>query len=160
MAAVLSRPWKRPTRRSSSLLTVQSVRPVTAVAPAARMPAGAEHARGVESAAGGRVAVDQVEHRDACLQPDGQVAQGRVQRVPDPPAAVQQLNDQVVLMPFAQWHQHPGQPVAQGPEPAEPVEPGGEVAVPVDQPGGRGRGTGSLPGLLARCWRIAGLVAA
>jgi hypothetical protein len=83
-----------------------------------------------------------------------------VQRVADPPAAMQQLNDQIVLVPFADWPQHGGQPVAQSPEPAELIEPSREIAVPSDQPGGSERGTGSRLGLLACCWRIVCLAAA
>jgi hypothetical protein len=72
---------------------------------------------------------------------------------------MQQLNGKVVLVPFADWPQHGGQPVAQSTEPAEPVEPGSEIAVPGGQPGGSERGTDSRLGLLADCWRIAGLAA-
>ena len=90
----------------------------------------AELARGVDSAPGSRVAVHGVQHHDACPQPDGQVAKCRVQWVADPSAAMQQLNGKVVLMPFADWPQHGGQPVAQSTEPAEPVDPGSEIAVP------------------------------
>ena len=91
---------------------------------------------------------------------DGQVAKGRVQRVAGPPAAMQQLKDQIVLVPFADRPQHGGQPVAQGPEPAELVQPGSEIAMPGDQPGGSRRGADSRLGLLADCGRIAGLAAA
>jgi hypothetical protein len=73
---------------------------------------------------------------------------------------MQQLNGKVVLVPFADWPQHGGQPVAQSTEPAEPVDPGSEIAVPSDQPGGGERGTDSRLGLLADCWRIVGLAAA
>ena len=61
-------------------------------------------------------------------------------RVAGPSAAMQQLKNQVVLMPFTDWLQRTGQPVAQRPEPAEPVERSHEIAVPGDQPGGSGRG--------------------
>ena len=53
----------------------------------------AQHARGVDTAPGSWVAVRSVQHHDACPQPDGQVAQCRVQRVADPSAAMQQLKD-------------------------------------------------------------------
>jgi hypothetical protein len=61
----------------------------------------------------------------------GQIANCRVQWVADPSAAMQQLNGKVVLVPFADWPQHSGQPVAQSTEPAEPVDPGSEIARPV-----------------------------
>src|SRR5215831_17996105 len=73
---------------------------------------------------------------------------------------MQQLEEKLVLVPFAEWPQHSGQPVAQSPEPAEPVEPSREIAVPSDPPGGCERGTGRPLGWLAGCWRIAGLAAA
>src|SRR5215472_5530241 len=73
---------------------------------------------------------------------------------------MQQLKEKLVLVPFAEWPQHSGQPVAQSPEPAEPVEPSREIAMPGDPPGGSGRGTGSPPGLPVGYWRIAGLAAA
>jgi hypothetical protein len=120
----------------------------------------AEHARGVDSAPGSRVAVRGVQHHDARPQPDGQVAERWMQRVANPSTAVQQLKDKIVLVPFTDWPQHGGQPVAQSPEPAKPVEPASEVAMPSDQPGRSGRGAESRPGLLAGCSRIAGLAAA
>jgi hypothetical protein len=83
-----------------------------------------------------------------------------VQRVADPSAAMQQLKDKIVLVPFADWPQHAGQPVAQSSEPAEPVEPRRKIAMPSDPPGGSERGTDSRLDLLASCWRIAGLAAA
>ena len=46
---------------------------------------------------------------------------------------MQQLKDQIVLVPFAEWPQHSGQPVVQGAEPAELVEPSQQIAVPADQ---------------------------
>jgi hypothetical protein len=61
----------------------------------------AKHARGVDSAPGSWIAVRSVQHHDPCPQPDGQVAQCRVQRVADPPAAMQQLKDKIVLVPLA-----------------------------------------------------------
>jgi hypothetical protein len=73
---------------------------------------------------------------------------------------MQQLNGKVVLMPFADWPQHGGQPVTQSTEPAEPVHPGSEIAVPSDQPGGGGGGIDRRRGLLADRWRIVGLAAA
>src|SRR5487761_304812 len=73
---------------------------------------------------------------------------------------MQQLNDKIVLMPFADGPQHGGQPVAQSSEPSEPVEPSHEIAVPSVQPDGSERGADSGLGLLAGCWRIVGLVAA
>jgi hypothetical protein len=36
-----------------------------------------------------------------------------VQRVADPSAAMQQFDGEIVLVPFAGWHQDGGQPVAQ-----------------------------------------------
>ena len=74
-----------------------------------------------------------------------------MQRVADPPAAMQQLNDKIVLVPFAERHQHAGQPVAQNPEPAEPVQPSRQIAMPSDQPDRRERGLNSRLGLLAGC---------
>src|SRR5215472_10500441 len=73
---------------------------------------------------------------------------------------MQQLKEKLVLVPFAEWPQHSGQPVAQSPEPAEPVEPSREIAMPRDPPGGSDLGTGSPLGLLVGCWLIAGLAAA
>src|SRR5215469_18031374 len=116
----------------------------------------AEHARGVDSAPGSWVAVRSVQHQDACPQPNGQVAQCWVQRVADPPAAMQQLKDKIVLVPFAEWPQRSGQPVAPSPEPAKLVKPSREIAMPTGQPGGSGRGADRRPGLLADCWRIVG----
>jgi hypothetical protein len=81
-------------------------------------------------------------------------------RVASPSATMQQLKNQIVLMPFADWPQRAGQPVAQRPEPAEPVKRSHEIAVPGDQPGGSERGAAIWPGLLAGRGRIAGLVAA
>ena len=72
-----------------------------------------------------------------------------MQRVADPPAAMQDLDDGIVLVSFADRHQHGGQPFAQVAQPAEPVEPGHELAMPVSQ-----------PGLVAGGWRIVGPVAA
>jgi hypothetical protein len=63
----------------------------------------ADHACGAESTPGSRAAVRSVQHHDACPQPNGQIAQGWVQRVADPSAAVQQLKDNFVLVPFAEW---------------------------------------------------------
>src|SRR5208282_5278470 len=120
----------------------------------------AEHACGVDSAAGSWVMVHDVQHYDAGPQPDGQVAKCGVQRVADPSAAMQQLKDQIVLVPFADGPQRGGQLVAQSSEPAEPVDPSHEIAVPGDQAGGSERGADSRPGLLPGCWRIVGLVAA
>ena len=102
---MLRSPWKRPTRRSCSLLTVQSLSPVRAVAPEARMPAALSMPAASSSAPGSRAAVRDVQHHGARPQPDGQVAERRVQRVADPPAAVQQLKGKIVLVPFAEWHQ-------------------------------------------------------
>src|SRR6266851_3183790 len=73
---------------------------------------------------------------------------------------MQQLNDKIALVPFADWPQHGGQLVVQGAEPAEPVEPSHEIAVPGDQPGGGEQGASSRPGLLGGYWRIVGLAAA
>src|SRR5229473_6847514 len=73
---------------------------------------------------------------------------------------MQQLNDKIVPVPFADWPQHGGQPVAQSSEPAKPVEPSREIAMPNDQPGGSERGADSRLSLLAACWRIVGLAAA
>src|SRR5216683_1097492 len=120
----------------------------------------AKHACGVDSAPGSWVAVRSVQYHDARPQPDGQVAECWVQRVADPSAAMQQLKGKIVLVPFADWPEYGGQPVAQSPEPAKLVEPGSEVAMPSDQPGGSERGADSRPGRLAGCWRIVGLVAA
>ena len=100
----------------------------------------AKHACGVDSAPGSWVAVRRVQHRDPCPQPDGQVAKCWVQRVADPSAAMQQLKDKIVLVPFADWPQHGGQPVAQSSEPAKPVDPSREITMPSDQPGGSERG--------------------
>jgi len=111
----------------------------------------AEHACGVDSAPGSQVAVRSVQHHDACPQPDGQVAKRWMQRVADPSAAMQQFKDKIVLVPFADWPQHGGQPVAQSPEPAEPVEPSRQIAMPSDPPDRRERGTNSRLGLLAGC---------
>src|SRR5262252_556358 len=63
----------------------------------------AKHACGVDSAPGSGVAVRGVQHHDPCPQPDGQVAKCRVQWVADPSAAMQQLKDKIVLVPFADW---------------------------------------------------------
>jgi len=52
--------------------------------------------------------------------------------------AMQQLQDRIVLVPFADWPQHAGQPVARRPEPAEPVDPRREIAMPGDPRGGSG----------------------
>src|SRR5207248_4269804 len=90
----------------------------------------------------------------------GQVAKCWVQRVADPPAAMQQLKGKVILVPFADGPQHTGQPVAQSSEPAEPVEPSRQIVMPTDPPGRRERGTDSRLGLLAGCRRIVGLAAA
>jgi hypothetical protein len=120
----------------------------------------AKHARSVDSTPGSWVAVRSVQYHDARPQPDGQVAKRWMQRVANPSAAMQQLKDKIVLVPFADWPQHGGQPVAQSPEPAKPVEPGSEVAMPSDQPGGGGRGAGNRLGLLTDCRRIVGLAAA
>ena len=120
----------------------------------------ANNACSAESTPGSWVAVRSVQHHDAYPQPNGQIAQCWVQRVADPSAAVQQLKKKLVLVPFAEWPQRSGQPVAQSPEPAEPVEPGREIAVPSDPPGGCELGTGSRLGLPAGCWWIVGLAAA
>jgi hypothetical protein len=119
----------------------------------------ANHACGAESTPGSWAVVRSVQHHDACPQPNGQIAKSWVQRVADPSAAMQQLKENIVLVPFAEWPQHPGQPVAQSPEPAEPVEPSREIAMPSDPPGGCERGTDSPLGLPAGCGRIAGLAA-
>ena len=63
-------------------------------------------------------------------------------------------------MPFTDWLQRAGQPVAQRPEPAEPVQRSHEIAVPGDQPGCSERGPDRRLGLLDGCWRIVGLAAA
>src|SRR5262249_49451337 len=78
----------------------------------------------------------------------------------DPPAAMQQLKDKLVLVPFTEWSQHTSQPVAQSPEPAEPVEPSREIPMPSYPPRGCERGTSSPLGLPTGCWRIVGLAAA
>ena len=96
-------------------------------------PGRAEHAGGVQAAARRRVTVRHVQHDDTRPQPDGQVGQGGVDRVPGPPAAVHQFHQELVLVPFAQRHQRGGQLVAQLPEPAELVDLGYRVAVPADQ---------------------------
>src|SRR5215831_21146836 len=72
----------------------------------------ANHACGAESTPGSWAAVRSVQHHDACPQPNGQIAKCWVQRVADPSAAMQQLKEKLVLVPFAEWPQHSGQPVA------------------------------------------------
>src|ERR1700736_1979111 len=73
---------------------------------------------------------------------------------------MEQLKDKTVLVPFADWPQHGGQPVVQRAEPAELVEPSHEIAVPGNEPGVGERGASSRVSLLGGCWRIVGLVAA
>jgi hypothetical protein len=73
---------------------------------------------------------------------------------------MQQLKDKIVLMSFADWHQHGGQPVAQSPEPAEPVEPSHGIAVPSNQPRGSEWGAAGRRSILADFWWIVGLAAA
>ena len=137
-------------------LTVQSVSPVSAVAPAARMPA----ALSVPAASIPRRGAGSWSAASSTTTPAHSpmgIAQGRVQRVAGPPATMHQLKDEIVLVPFADWPQHAGQPVAHRGEPADPVHlgPGTNIAMPVSQPAGGSPGTGSGLGLLASCGRIA-----
>jgi hypothetical protein len=73
---------------------------------------------------------------------------------------MQQLKDMIGLVPFSDWPQHSGQPIAQRSEPPKLVEPGRELAMPIGQRGSRGRGADGRLGLLADCCRIVGLAAA
>jgi hypothetical protein len=73
---------------------------------------------------------------------------------------MQQFKNKIVLVLFAHWPQHGGQPVVQRPEPAEPVDPSHEIAVPADQPGVGEPGASGRVSLLRDCWRIVGLAAA
>src|SRR5260370_22064326 len=78
----------------------------------------------------------------------------------EPATAVHQLEEEVALVPFANWREPGGELVVEGAEPAEPVDPGQEVAVPGDQPRGSAGRVGSRLGLLAGRRRIVGLAAA
>jgi hypothetical protein len=73
---------------------------------------------------------------------------------------MQQFEDKVVLVPFADWPQYGGQPVVQGAEPAEPVDPSHEIAMPGNQPGAGEAGASGRVSLMRDCWRIVGLAAA
>jgi hypothetical protein len=112
-----------------------------------------EHARRVEAALGGRVAVGQVQEHRSGPEPDWQVGQGWVQRVTEPPAAVHQLEDRIALVPFAPRREHGGQLVVQRADPAPSVDLRDHIMMPVLQPG-QGRRRPGEPGGLGG-WRCA-----
>ena len=115
-----------------------------------------EQAGRVEAAFGGRVAAGQVQERGSGPEPDRKVAQGRVQRMAEPPAAVHQLEDRVVLVPFAPRREHGGQLVVQRADPAPAVDQPDQVVMPVLHPGQRRCRPGERGGLGAWC-RAVGL---
>jgi len=110
-----------------------------------------EQARRVEAALRSRVAAGEVQEHGAGPEADGQVAEGRVQRVTEPPAAVHQLEDRVVLVLLAPRRQHGGQLVVQRAYPAPAVDQRDQIVMPVLHPGQHGGRPGEPGGLGGWC---------
>ena len=96
-------------------------------------------------------AAGEVQEHGAGPEADGQVAEGRVQRVTEPPAAVHQLEDRVVLVLLAPRRQHGGQLVVQRAYPAPAVDQRDQIVMPVLHPGQHGGRPGEPGGLGGWC---------